>query len=404
MLYCHVCGLHAVHPLTQGMRLLRITSDCVPLEGYQDIGVCGSCRTIVTLMSDSWRSLCAGIYAEYSAYRQASGAEDFVFTSTGLAKGRSSRILGLLAEDLGTRSGRWLDFGCGNGTFIRALSGQFPRMELVGMEFDEHNRDAIMGIEGVRGFCTDWGDPLTEKLDVVSLIHVLEHIENPRELLEKIRSRLSASGQLIIQVPHVWSNPYVLAIADHATHFGPGTLSQLVASSGFDIDWLAIDAVPGELTLLASRSSQKLNVVSAGHQRSSTDEAERSDQSAVIAAHGLVDSLTAVVPWLRMQHSDNVPIAILGTSIAGTWAGLALGFEHKYWVDENETRWGSTWFDRTVVSVSQLPEGAVVLAVLAPPKANAAVRRLTELRSDIKFLAPPSFSDWKAGLTEQGRW
>jgi SAM-dependent methyltransferase len=404
MMICHVCGDGTVDSLLESRNLPRITSDCVPVPGLQELGICEHCWTLVTATSDDWRSLCTEIYASYSAYRQAGGGEDAVFFADGQALGRSSRIVSLVTDHLRSQSGRWLDFGCGNGTFLKVLGRILPEMDLIGMEYSELNRTQIMDIEGVSGFCTSWDDALTEDLDVVSLIHVLEHIENPRGLLEQVARHLTADGTLIVQVPHVWSNPYMLAIADHASHFGPGSLSSLVSSAGFEVGWVAVDVIPGELTLMARRPTENEDCSSVSAWTSQDHGNGALAVPQVAAAQELADSLGCVIPWLHEQRELARPLAILGTSIAGTWAASALGFGHDYWVDEDPSRQGRTWHDRPVMDVSALPPGTAVLAVLAPAKARAAVTRLSRQRSDIRFIAPPSLSGWKVGLSEPGRW
>ena len=401
---CHACGNGTVHPLVVSGNLPRITSDCVPVPGLQELGICQHCWTVVTSTSDDWRSLCADIYASYSAYRQAGGTEDAVFFADGQALGRSSRIVSLVMDHLRSQSGRWLDFGCGNGTFLKVLGRSLPEMDLIGMEYSDLNRTQVMDIEGVSGFCTTWDDALTDDLDVVSFIHVLEHIENPRGLLEHVARHLAPDGRLVIQVPHIWSNPYMLAIADHATHFGPGSLSSLVSSAGFEVDWVAVDVVPGELTLMARRPTVIEIGASVSPSTSQDQENRALGVPQVAAAQELVDALGCVIPWLHEQRDVAQPLAILGTSIAGTWAASALEFSHDYWVDEDPSRQGRTWHSRPVLDISALPPGTAVLAVLAPAKARAAVTRLSRQRSDIRFIAPPSLSGWKVGLTEPGRW
>jgi hypothetical protein len=87
--------------------------------------------------------------------------------------------------------------------------------------------------------------------DVVSLIHVLEHLAHPRTLLQEVRSLMSPRGSLIIEVPNLRSiraQAGVLfskkrypnaqtycAFPIHLVYYTIETLCRLLESSGFQI-------------------------------------------------------------------------------------------------------------------------------------------------------------------------
>ena len=121
------------------------------------------------------------------------------------------------------------------------------------MEFDTRGKAEIMRIPGVVDLVTAWDDELVCELGIFSMIHVLEHIENPTTLLTNAFDSPTTGGLLLVQVPHVWTNPYVILVGDHATHFDAHSLRRLVESVGFKIELVNSDLVPGELTLVASR-------------------------------------------------------------------------------------------------------------------------------------------------------
>jgi len=136
---------------------------------------------------------------------------------------------------------------------MRAVGRRLEGQRLIGMEFDTQGRVEILRIPGVVDLVTSWDNELASNLRVVSMIHVLEHIENPTTLLANAYESLAAGGLLLVQVPHFWTNPYVFLVGDHATHFDPHALKWLVESIGFEVEWFQADLVPGELTLVARR-------------------------------------------------------------------------------------------------------------------------------------------------------
>jgi len=258
----------------------------------------------------------------------------------------------------------------------------------VGFEFDDHAKDNIVGIPGVVDLVTSWDSHLAEDLGVISMIHVLEHIEDPRSLLRTAWSRLAPGGLLVVEVPHVWTNPYALTVSDHATHFGAASLTRLIRSAGFTIVWTGTDAVPGELTIVARRDANypegdefALRVASLY---------PHSDFHAQLPQK-LVNELVATSEWLVNQRMATGTLGILGTSIAGTWAGATIDLSHDIWVDEDHSRAGLTWLGKSVYPPGQVPRGARVLAMLAPSKAHPAAKRLTANYAQFSIHIPPTF-------------
>jgi SAM-dependent methyltransferase len=79
------------------------------------------------------------------------------------------------------------------------------------------------------------------KYDVVVLNHVLEHVENPREMLLEAKRVLTDDGLLVVGVPNAGSLMLSLRKGrwkslrpeEHIWHFSPATLRWLLSESGF---------------------------------------------------------------------------------------------------------------------------------------------------------------------------
>lgn len=97
---------------------------------------------------------------------------------------------------------RVLDIGCGSGVLLAALQRQGK--EVLGVE---PHRDIVQlagemhpGVEIFRGTGDDI-DRLDRRFDTVTIIDVLEHIDDDRRQLRKIHGVLNDGGQLIVVVP-----------------------------------------------------------------------------------------------------------------------------------------------------------------------------------------------------------
>ena len=95
------------------------------------------------------------------------------------------------------------------------------------------------------------GDLLAERFDAVTLVHVLEHLDDPAETLRWIRSRMNTGGALIVAVPNYESpdarhyGAYWAAwdVPIHYWHFTKEAVSELAKSTG----WFVAEVRPMRL-------------------------------------------------------------------------------------------------------------------------------------------------------------
>ena len=96
---------------------------------------------------------------------------------------------------------RLLDFGCGAGGYL--LRAKQISDQIYGIELEERMRNAICK-EGIKVYKSidEVKQNLSSSVDVVSMWHVLEHLENPIEILGELKCLLNANGRIIIEVPN----------------------------------------------------------------------------------------------------------------------------------------------------------------------------------------------------------
>lgn len=98
-----------------------------------------------------------------------------------------------------------LDFGTGNGGFL--IQAKKFAKTVYGYDLDksltEHYKKYKLDVK------TSIAD-FTQKFDVITMFHVLEHIENPEQLLKNLKNKLKPNGKLIIEIPN--SNDALLTL------------------------------------------------------------------------------------------------------------------------------------------------------------------------------------------------
>lgn len=141
-------------------------------------------------------------------------------------------FLGLL-EVLPAGGGAVLDAGCGEGTLLRTLQAKRPDLELMGVEptvaFARHLAEET-GLQVVGSL----GDlPGGRRFDLVTSVHVLEHVHDPVALLRQIAERLAPQGRLYVDVPDLARHSSITDLhLAHCSHFSRHTLAAALTRAG----------------------------------------------------------------------------------------------------------------------------------------------------------------------------
>jgi 2-polyprenyl-3-methyl-5-hydroxy-6-metoxy-1,4-benzoquinol methylase len=362
----------------------RITSDCRPWPSGGRLCACPKCGSVQKLIDEHWNREVEELYAGYAIYDQAEGTEQAVFDpSSGEASSRSQRLLTELRKAIHMPlKGRMLDVGCGNGAMLRAFSAAAPDWRLAGTELGEKYRTLIEAIPGVESLhtCPPWDVP--GQFDLITMIHVLEHIPEPGAFLDRLLPKLVSGGTLVVELPHHVANPFELLIADHCTHFAASTAATLLKRSGLELLTVADHWVPKELTLVARWPASRSPIAA-------TVETQVADED-------WFDCITQRTAWLRRlsdlsrKRATDREIGIFGTSIAGTWLFAELEGSARFFVDEDPHRIGKRWQNRPVFAPSQIPSGSCLLMPLPVVLAENISRRIA--RPDIEICLPPKMA------------
>ncbi len=374
---CHRCDgeelqLHPAYPAWA-----RVTSDCKPWPRGGQLALCARCRLVQAPATPTWQAEAQEIYRRYEIYHQSNGAEQTVFRpGDGRGLLRSDALVQALAREVSLPvSGRLLDVGCGNGSFLRAWSRLERPWALSGLEVDDRHRAEIESIPGVVSFHVGDGRNVPGEFDVVSLVHVLEHLPGPQAVLAGLRSKIKPEGLLVVEVPDCAQNPFMLLVADHCSHFGVRGLAALVEAAGFQILRATNEWIAKEITVVARRPGQPASLSGPPLPE---DEAKRIFQGG--AWLGQVVSQAAAAAG---SHG----LGIFGTSIAATWLQTQLDGVASFFVDEDPARIGRRLLGQRILRSDEIPAGATVYVALPPPLARAVAARLA--RPGRTWVVPP---------------
>ena len=142
----------------------------------------------------------------------------------------------------------YLDIGCGDGRFLRVLGDLgVPRSALYGLELDQRVVDHLReeGYPAVQ--CARVEDAAgipSAAVDLITMFHVIEHVDNPATVIRRIHGWLSPGGIFALETPNLdsldarlfhksyWGGYH---IPRHWNLFTPETISRLLDDNGMEV-------------------------------------------------------------------------------------------------------------------------------------------------------------------------
>jgi 2-polyprenyl-3-methyl-5-hydroxy-6-metoxy-1,4-benzoquinol methylase len=136
-----------------------------------------------------------------------------------------------------------LDIGCGDGVFL----GMFKSVdcEVFGTEYDKKNEDLCRAKEIIMfsgDFLHKTDSNLKNNFDLIILTEVIEHINNPKEVIANTLTLLKPGGLLYITTPNfssierqiIGSNWSLICYPEHLCYYNPKTLDFFFSNCGYE--------------------------------------------------------------------------------------------------------------------------------------------------------------------------
>ncbi len=261
---CPICSSTNVETLYPSFSGTCITSDMTVLrESSLDNRLCGGCGLIFN--AGGTRGKTDSFYRNsYSLMMQRPSAAIQNFSGSAPIS-QAERSYQILREMAGLPpKGRVLEVGAGKGEFLGHFAAAMKDWHITASEpsaaFDIL-RERFPSIETQRG---DYRDAQCKNgsLNLIVALGVLEHVENPLDMLVWASQLLRPGGCFFIRVPNFSNNPNDLFCADHLSKLTVPTLRALAANSGFEVLGVKEAGVPVFIALRKSdRPGEALSVV-----------------------------------------------------------------------------------------------------------------------------------------------
>ena len=151
------------------------------------------------------------------------------------AKYRFNKVKSYLSSE------KILDVGCSDGHFLKILENQGNEAE--GIDISEVAVSQAR-LKGVKAYCAEL-DTFTSKLKYNTIIafDIIEHLLNPLDFIDAIKTHLNKGGNLILSTPNKRSvfrrimgkNWYFYIPEEHMHYFDNVTIQKILERNGFSI-------------------------------------------------------------------------------------------------------------------------------------------------------------------------
>ena len=139
-----------------------------------------------------------------------------------------------------------LDFGCGVGGFLRMAKQSASNVSGVELEralqssFQERKLNVFSNLKEAQ--------EESEKYDIITAFHVVEHLQDPKETLKDLSQLLTENGEMILEVPN--SDDALLTLyeskdfqnftywSQHLFLFNTKTMAELIEQTGLKLNWI----------------------------------------------------------------------------------------------------------------------------------------------------------------------
>lgn len=155
-----------------------------------------------------------------------------------------------------TKGNKLLDVGCGSGQFLYEMKEL--GMDVQGVEpgelNEEENKKYSLNIKKSNLIDAKYKK---ESFDLITINHVLEHLDNPNETLNEINKILKKDGKLILAIPNTSSlaywifkkNWYQLDVPRHIINYSNKNIKLILEKNGFKIKRTRYNSRPSQFVV-----------------------------------------------------------------------------------------------------------------------------------------------------------
>ncbi|WP_373071980.1 class I SAM-dependent methyltransferase [Sulfurimonas sp.] len=324
---CLVCNHDDFNILFDYTKEKVVTSDNKTANQNFQLLECKKCFHIQKKTDESLLKTIENIYSNYEAYYLTNGKEEEHTDSKKATINRSKTLINNISESI-KEHGNILDIGTGSGVFLEEFSKVFD-WNLFAQDVKISQNNNLQNLKNFKKFFIYKQDVLfPDYFDIISAIHVFEHIVDLNEFLSSVKRSLKKDGVLVLQVPNIDENLFDIFTIDHISHFHKSTLLYILKKY-FKNVYFPKKQINREISVLATDKVLKLE-----HE----NDVQR-HQINKLQINNLIDSISDI----------KKKVAVFGTSPPALFCASLLNFQIECFIDENLKKTNKTFYGKKIV-------------------------------------------------------
>ncbi|MDD4505343.1 MAG: class I SAM-dependent methyltransferase [Sulfurospirillaceae bacterium] len=351
---CIICGFNEFDVLLNYQFEKVVSSDNKILNKNFKLLKCKKCQHVQKQLDKSLSITIDKIYTHYEAYSLTNGNEEQRKDGNNISVNRSSLILKNIKKNI-KKNGKLLDIGTGTGVFLQEFSRQY-NWELYGCDVHNNIKSEIQELANFKKLFIANHDIIpSQQFNIISTIHVLEHIFDLDLFLNDIKNKLTKDGFLLLQVPNISENIFDIFIIDHVSHFYYETLHYLLKQY-FPYVYFPKLQIDREITAIASKS--KINKI-----------------ETLNVLESSINLKTRINNLLNYLSNDNDKVAIFGTSPPALFCASLLNFKFDCFIDESCLKFGNILYGKKIKSPQEINDDMKILFPYSKKALNNILKR-----------------------------
>jgi len=315
---CLVCNKKKLFALKHFHNM--VSSDIKKVNFKSKFYICSNCLIVQKDINKTFIKNINLIYKNYEGFNKFKDIDQKKI-SNGIANNRCQIIYERLIKKIIKNKNIVLDYGSSNGAMIEPLLSDKKNILIEACDIKNNLSSKITKNKKFKKFNFSKNflssqNKLIKKYDLITLIHVFEHLLDPLNDLKKLSKKLNKNGKIFIQIPNFYQNPYDLIVYDHTAHYTRESILNIANLAGMNVDKIYTNIIDCEFSIILSnknfnnKKSKYLN----------------NNNSFKLIISNYDKSLS----WLNNQIKKLTFIKsfnILGSSIAATWI-------HSYFISK----------------------------------------------------------------------
>ena len=248
---CKVCNYNEKIQIYNNFKY--VSSDIQKVKYRTNFFICTKCGCLQKKINASYIPNIKKIYKNYQGFQKYGETDQKKIINGNI----TDRCFLLYKKYLNKKKYKnILDFGSGNGAMLMPFDN--TNKNLYATDLKNNLNYKILKAKNFKKFFSS-KDLIKskKKYDLITMIHVLEHLEDPRKILLSLSKKLEKNGIIFIQIPNFLLNYYDLCVYDHTIHFDHFSLQKLAELSNLKIIKLDDSYIHGEYSIILKKTKKK---------------------------------------------------------------------------------------------------------------------------------------------------